>query len=234
MPPDPLRTLARIEVLEDRTAESTCDQGFLTIRRLVVRNLYADGTSSAPYPCDIAYRPSREAVVAVLFERRPDGGIDVLLRRAPRVAAHLPRSGPGLETGPMGPLEIMEVVAGMLEVADGTGPDACARRARAEALEEAGLELSVDQLEPLGAGTFASPGTSDELVQFQRAEASLAAATGGTGDGSVMEEHGTLLRMDLGAAILACRDGRIPDMKTEVALCRLRDALQEASSPEPA
>jgi hypothetical protein len=40
-----------------------------------------------------------------------------------------------------------------------------------------------------------------------------------------MEEVGRLVRLELTAAIEACRRGEIPDMKTELALFRLCDHL---------
>ena len=46
-----------IEIVEDRTAQSRCDEGFITVSRLVLPNVYADGSKSEPYPCDIASGP---------------------------------------------------------------------------------------------------------------------------------------------------------------------------------
>ena len=46
-----------------------------------------------------------------------------------------------------------------------------------------------------------------------------------TGDGSTMEEWSRVHLIDLREAIAMCRDGRVPDMKTEVALLRLADHL---------
>ena len=62
---------------------------------------------------------------------------------------------------------------------------------------------------------------------FQAAEVDLDQANldAASGDGSVMEEWGRLVFMELGEAIRACRDGRIPDLKTEVGLLRLADHL---------
>jgi hypothetical protein len=49
--------------------------------------------------------------------------------------------------------------------------------------------------------------------------------TAAHGDGTVMEEHGQLVRYELVEALEACRRGAIPDMKTELALMRLCDHL---------
>lgn len=217
--------LARIEVVEDRTSGSACDQGFLKLRRLVVRNHYEDGSASAPYPCDLVRRPGSDAVVCVLYERTADGRAEVLLRESPRVPIYLRKDESFVHPDPREYLSILEVVAGMVEPDDPAGLPGLQRRAAVEAEEEAGLTVAAGDLVPLGSETFASPGTSDEKLFFVAGEAPLADATGGEGDGSGMEEWSVLHRFDLGEAIRRCRDGRIPDMKTEVALLRLADAI---------
>ena len=62
---------------------------------------------------------------------------------------------------------------------------------------------------------------------FQAGEVALdqADAAAATGDGSIMEEWSRLLFMELGEAIRACREGQIPDLKTEVGLLRLASHL---------
>lgn len=218
--PLPVRIEA-IEVLVDRSQECGPKEGFLRLSRLLVRNRYAGGSCSEPYPCDFVQRPSSEAVAAVLYQRTPDNRILVLLRRAPRAAVSLARrTGESAE-----PLSVVEIVAGLLEGEEARAEAGRAERAAQETLEEAGLELAPAAFQSLGAGTLASPGTSDELVHFTCAAADLAQAKGGDGDGSVMEQGAELLVLDLREAIRACRSGVIADMKTEVALLRLADAL---------
>ena len=51
------------------------------------------------------------------------------------------------------------------------------------------------------------------------------------GDGSPMEEGTRAVVLDLEDAIAACRAGDIPDMKTELALLRLRDKLTADRTP---
>jgi ADP-ribose pyrophosphatase len=77
----------------------------------------------------------------------------------------------------------------------------------------------------IGGETFASPGTSDEKVYYCVGPVQAAGRAAAEGDGTVMEEHGKLVRFELGEAIEACRRGAIPDMKTELALMRLCDHL---------
>lgn len=218
-------SLTAIEIVEDRTAQSSCSEGFLTLKRLMVRNQYADGTMSAVYPCDVLHRRGSDAVVAVLYRIAPDGRIQVLLREAPRVPIYLRKHATFVHPDPREYLVLMETVAGMVEPSDPSGQAGLAQRAAAEALEETGLELPIDSFLPAGGETFASPGTGDEKLYFQSAPAPLEEATGGTGDGSVMEEWGRPVILDLREAIRRTRSGEIPDMKTEVALLRLADQL---------
>lgn len=224
-----------VEIVEDRTASSRCDQGFLTLRRLVVRNRYTDGTASAPYPCDVLRRPGSDAVVAVLY-RVHAGRVEVLLREALRVPIYLRRDQTFVHPDPREYTSVVEVVAGMVERGDPPGPAGLRRRAAVEAHEEAGLVVPEGAFEVLGGETFASPGTGDEKLYFCAAEVDLGpghpgGGAGGTGtgsvpgDGSVMEEWGRLHLYELNDAIQACRSGAIPDMKTEVALLRLADHL---------
>lgn len=221
---DPQRALSTIELVEDRTAESRCDRGFLTLRRLVLRNRYDDGSASDPYPCDVLERPGSDAVVAVLYEFR-DGRARVLLRESPRPPIHLRRHKRFVHPDPGVYLTILEVVAGMVEASDPPGPAGLARRAVAEAHEEAGLELGAEAFAPLGGETFASPGTTDEKLYFCVAPAPLEERGAAAGDGSTMEEWSRVHLFELGEALAMCRDGRIPDMKTEVALGRLCEHL---------
>lgn len=214
--------LTGIEVVEDRTPDSRCDQGFLTLRRLSVRNLYADGSSSAPYPCDVMQRPGSDAVVAVLYEQS-ESGVRVLLREASRVPIYLRREQSFVHPDPREYLSIHEVVAGLVEESDPPGPAGLRRRAAVEALEEAGLEIPEKDFEPIGDETFASPGVTDEKIFFCAAPGPLEQAGGGSGDGSVMEEWAKMEVLDLVEALRRCRSGEIPDMKTELALLRLCD-----------
>lgn len=195
------------------------------MKRLLVRNQYADGTMSEVYPCDVLHRRGSDAVVAVLYRITPDGRIQVLLREAPRVPIYLRKHATFVHPDPREYLVLMETVAGMVEPNDPPGQTGLAQRAAAEALEEAGLELPIDSFLPAGGETFASPGTGDEKLYFQSAPAPLEEATGGAGDGSVMEEWGRPVILDLREAIRRTRSGEIPDMKTEVALLRLADQL---------
>ena len=221
--------LRAITIVEDRTASSRCDEGFLTLERLRLRNEYDDGSRSAVYDCDLVSRRGIDAVVAVLYELdgAPDRptGVRVLLREGVRAPVYLRHRKAFVHPDPQVYTTIQELVAGIVEADDPTGAPGLARRAAVEAHEEAGLPLDEGAFSVLGGETFSSPGTGDEKLYFTAAPAPLAEAGGGAGDGSVMEEYGRLHVLGLREALAACRDGRIPDMKTEVGLTRLADHL---------
>jgi ADP-ribose pyrophosphatase len=217
--------LRSIEIVEDLTPGSRCDEGFLRVSRLRVRNVYEDGSSSEPYPCDVVSRPGSDAVVAVLYEIDGDRRVRVLLREGPRAPIYLRRLKAFVHPDSREYLTLAEVVAGLVEPGDGEGEEGLQRRAALEAFEEAGCRVAARSFAPVGGELFASPGTSDEKVYFCAGPADLDARAEAPGDGSVMEEHARVVVRELAAAIEACRRGEIPDMKTEIALLRLADHL---------
>ncbi len=219
--------LSSIEVVADRTAHSRCDEGFLKLQRLEVRNVYSDGSVSATYPCDVMSRPGSDAVVAVLYSIDENGGIEVVLREAPRVPIYLRKDRTFVHPDPREYLALHEVVAGIVEPDDPPGLAGWQVRAAAEALEEAGHVMDPGEFAALGGETFASPGVTDEKLYYVAGEIPVGQVSSEppAGDGSTMEEWCVLHRFELGAAIRACRSGEIPDMKTEVALLRLADYL---------
>ncbi len=221
-----MRELQAITIVEDRTASSRCDEGFLTLERLRLRNEYSDGSVSEPYACDLVSRRGIDAVVAVLYEVDGERRPRVLLRESPRPPVYLRRRKRFVHPDRGEYLTLKELVAGIVEAdQDAPGDPGKQHRAAVEAHEEAGLELPDDAFTVIGDETFASPGTGDEKLFFCAAEAPLASARQGHGDGSTMEEFGRIHLMELGEAITACRTGAIPDMKTEVGLLRLADHI---------
>ena len=180
--------LRSIEVVADLSAESRCDEGFLRLRRLRLRNHYQDGTRSQVYPCDVVSRPGSDAVVAVLYEIDGARRVRVLLRDGPRAPVYLRSAGRFVHPDPRVYLSLMELVAGLVEESDGAGDAGLCRRAAIEAREEAGVNLLAEQFRVLGSESFASPGNGDEKLRFCCAQTELSAASAGGGDGSVMEE----------------------------------------------
>jgi len=224
IPPENARLeVADVEVVEDATARSTCLDGFLRLRRFRLRNVYADGTRSAPYACDVLSRAHVDAVAVVLYEKAGDG-VRVMLKEGLRPAVYLRKDKEigHKEATPV--LKVLEIAAGMLEGPD-EGPGGIERRAAAEAHEECGAAIAPEDVGDLGGPSFPSPGVTDERVHFRAVAAVLDAAGHAHGDGSPME-HGTrAVVLDLADAIARCRRGEIPDMKTEIALLRLCDAV---------
>ena len=79
-----MKKVVGIDVVEDRTAASRCDEGFLRLRRLRIANVYEDGTRSAPYACDVMTRRHADAVAVALYDEDAEGRVLVLLREGLR------------------------------------------------------------------------------------------------------------------------------------------------------
>ncbi len=227
-PPGEGHVVAAVEVVEDRTAGARCDEGFLRLRRFVLRNTFTDGTVSAPYPCDVLSRRSVDAVAVVLWHRDPGTGrVLVHYREGTRPPVWLRRlKQDGLPVKDRQRYDrVGEIVAGVFE-ADDAVPDGIVRRALAEAREEAGFEVDPGRVRPLGGdGFFPSPGVTDEKVYLVAAEVDPRIRGRALGDGSVQEQGARLVTRDLRDAIAACRRGELPDAKTELALLRLADLV---------
>jgi 8-oxo-dGTP pyrophosphatase MutT (NUDIX family) len=191
--------------------------GFLPIRRLRLKVRRDDGTVSKEGTYDFVERPmGADAVVVVLWHRAPDG-VRVLLRTAPRVPLWFRDKKAGAEH--------IEVVAGIIEKGE-DGWEAMQQRAADEALEEAGLRVEPAAVERLGPASFPTAGMMSELFHFVAAEVrDPAAAETPPTDGSPFEEGATVEWVLLDDAIGRCDTGEIVDLKTELALRRLRAKL---------
>jgi ADP-ribose diphosphatase len=212
-----------IEIVEDRTAASRCDEGFLRVKRYRARNRRSDGSVSAEYPIDVVDRATLDAVAVCLFARTARG-VEVLtrsgLRPAPAFRRGRPTALPEREV-----LLLEEVIAGVVEPGE-VGLDALRRRAAAEVLEEAGIAVPAERFEPLGAPIFVHPPISSDRFHLLAAEAPRgdreeAFEAPPVGDGSPHEEGAVLRWRRLDDAIAACERGEIEDAKTEVAFRRL-------------
>ena len=87
-----------VEVVDDLTPQARCDVGFLKLRRLRIRNVYADGTRSEPYACDVMSRSDVDAVTVVLYGGTASRGLPAQVeaaRAARREAVALPRGDRG-------------------------------------------------------------------------------------------------------------------------------------------
>jgi ADP-ribose pyrophosphatase len=206
--------------------------GFLEIRRLRMRNRRGDGSLSAQYICDSIARPyGQDAVVVAVFARTARG-IEVLVRDGLRPAIAVGRDA-GIAPLPEPPpgLFVTELVAGILEVGD-RGEEGLRTRAAAEVEEEAGFVVAPADVQLLGAGLLPSPGAMVEKFYFTAIAVEPAAQMPLGGDGSAMEEGARTRWLVLDDAIAACVRGDIADLKTELGLRRLRDALDGCDGRE--
>ncbi len=209
--------------------ERVGDGGFLAIRRLKLRNVRGDGSTSAQYVCDAVVRPyGQDAVVVVVFARTARG-VEILVRHCLRPAlvmgrdparAPLPEQRPGLF--------LTELVAGIVEEGD-QGEAGLKARAAHEVLEEAGFLVEQDKVMLMGAGMFPSPGCLVEKFYFAAVEVDPATQQALAGDGSPMEEGARTAWLLLDDAIAACRAGALTDLKTELGLRRFKELLREIS-----
>jgi ADP-ribose pyrophosphatase len=202
--------LTGIELLND---ERVGQGGHLIIRRLRMRMLLSDGTRTREGSWDFVERPmGLDAVVLALWRRKP--AVEVLLRSGLRVPLQYGRPEPR-------PLLFTELVAGILEPGDDLR-----QRAADEALEEAGLRVSVANVRLLGPPMFPTPGMCAELFHFASCEVSPdAVAEAPRGDGSPFEEGASLEWLSLDEAFARISRGQLQDLKTEVALRRLRETI---------
>ena len=218
MDSSPRSVVTEIEVVEDITARSRCDEGFLHIKRLVCRNQHADGSTSRDYRVDVVDRPIPDAV-AVLIWRRGPGGIEVLTRKGIRPAAHFRRDLPLPVPDPRPYLLLEELVAGILETED-RGEAGVRRRGAEETHEEAGFVVSPEEVMLLGNSFFLAPGILSEKIHPTAVEVTGRPQGTPQGDGSPLEEGATLHWRPIEALLEACRSGDVEDAKTEIMVGR--------------
>lgn len=201
--------------------------GFLRVRRLRLRNRRKDGSLSAPYVCDFVERPKGLDAVVVFLYREREGSLEVLLRRGLRPVLALGRSAERTPIRDRAPYHsFTETVAGIIERED-VGEAGVRKRAAIEVAEEAGYDVAADDVEMLGAGTFPSPGSMPEKFWLTAVSVEVGAVQRPPpGDGSPMEEEASVFWIGLDEAISQCVSGEIEDLKTEVGLRRLREALR--------
>jgi ADP-ribose pyrophosphatase len=222
---DQSREVVGIEVLEDLTSRSRCDEGFLHVKRVRARNRYADGTTSRPYQIDVVDRPIPDAV-AVLVWRRGGSGLEILTRKTLRPAAHF-RRGLALPIPDRRPyLLLEELVAGILEPSD-HGEEGLRHRAAEEVLEEAGYRVVPEAVGLLGGSFFLAPGILSEKIHPTAVEVTGLEPVPPQGDGSPLEEGATVHWWGAKALLDACRSGEVEDAKTEICVSRFLAARDD-------
>ncbi len=211
------RPRVAIEIVSDRTATSRADEGFLRVRRLSLRNRYDDGSTSAPYAYDCVERKAMDAVVIVLHT--DDGRVCLRSSIRPPVAL---RAGYALPVAGTDDPTLFEVPAGLVEP-DEHGDEGLRRCSSRETLEEVGLEVAPERFARLGTSVYLTPGLIAEKIHLLHARVDPARAGEPSLDGSPVEERARIEWVPLAEALAACRDGRIEDIKTELALRRLAE-----------
>lgn len=211
-------TVTDLEVVEDFTSTGRCDEGFLHVRRLRVRNVRSDGSHSPVYRVDVIDRPRLDAV-AVLVWRRGEQGLEFLTRQNLRPAAHFRRDKvPNVPDG-RSHLFCEEIVAGLLETTD-QGEAGLRHRAVEEVFEEAGFRVDSSKVQLLGAPFFVAPGIISEKIFLTAVEVTGLEGQPPRGDGSPLEEGGALSWRSASSLQRAIAEGQVQDAKTELALHR--------------
>lgn len=211
----------RIEVVSDLSDAMRSDEGFIRVRRLVLRNHYEGGSESREYRYDCAERDAMDAVGIVLYTAAPHR---VCLRSSirPPLALRPGYALPLKETA--ADPTLFEIPAGLVEQ-DEEGDEGLRGCAARETQEEVGLTVAPEAFIPLGPALFLSPGLVAEKLHFFAAEVDPAEMGTATLDGSPVEERARLAFVPIDEALAACRDGRIEDIKTEIGVRRLIERL---------
>lgn len=216
LPPFPA---IRVAVDSDVTAGSRCDEGFLRVRRRKLVLDFPDGSRSAPFAYDEAWRVNLDAVTVAVHFRDASGVRHVFLRSAvrPPVSLRPPEVVPPVSTGGG---SLWELPAGLVEADERTpeGLVACAAR---EVEEELGFTLDTARVRPLGRGMFPTPGVIGERIYFFETEVDPGAQRAPSEDGSALEKGAAIVAIPATSALDLVRGGLIEDMKTEVGLRRL-------------
>lgn len=211
-------TVIALEVVEDFSASARCDEGFLHVRRLRVRNRRADGSSSRVYRVDVVDRPRLDAV-AVLVHRRGASGLEVLTRQNLRPAAYFRKDKAQIVPDGRVHLFCEEIVAGLLEPSD-VGEAGLRHRAAEEVREEAGFRVAPEAVELLGPPFFVAPGIVSEQIFLAAVDVTGLPWSAPQGDGSPLEEGGALTWRSVAGLRAAIAEGVVRDAKTELALER--------------
>lgn len=207
-------TVNAIEVVDDFSATARCDEGFLQIRRLRVRNRRADGSTSPVYRVDVVDRPRLDAV-AVLVVR----GGEVLTRMNLRPAAYFRKDKQQPLPDGRSHLYCEEIVAGLLENTD-HGEKGLRLRAAAEVREEAGIVVAPEDIVLLGPPFFVAPGIVSEKIFLCTVEVTGREVVPADGDGSPLEESPPPIWRTVASLQAAIASGEVQDAKTEIALSR--------------
>ena len=118
--------------------------------------------------------------------------------------------------------QLWELPAGLIELGEQSAAGV-SRAAQRELLEELGFDVPLSALQPLGQATFPVPGMCAERQFFFEVAVSPSKRQEPGLDGSALEHFGAVIDVSLADALEACRQGELPDGKTELALRRLAE-----------
>jgi ADP-ribose pyrophosphatase len=219
----------RLELLEDLTP--TAEPGFLRLLRHRYSALYPDGTRSAPFVYDSVDRDAIDAVVLAAHYVDAAGQRRVFLRSCvrPPVAKRDPKRSPRPEQDPPHGW-LWELPAGLIETSEQT-PEGLLRCAQREIEEELGFRVELSALSELGTSIFPVPGFIAERQFFFEVEVDPSARREPTLDGSALEHFGEVEAVGVTDVLELCRQGVIPDGKTELAVRRLIERHGAGTTP---
>lgn len=206
-PPRPMPLPLLTDLVLDAELESDPEiEPFLRIDRLRVR------LGGEAFSYDVVGRKALDAVaIAAHFER--DGATHVMLCSAIRPPLYWRTRDARAAT-------LWEVPAGMVE--PGESPrDAAAR----ELHEEIGARIAPGALAPLGPPMHLAPGMIAEVHTYFRVAIDPDALEAPPGDSSALERASVRAAIALDEALALCASGAISDLKTEIVLRRLKEAL---------
>ena len=208
-----------VDVVEDVTERMRPNDGFLRLRRYVLRNRRPDGTWSQNYRYDMVERDATDAV-AIVLTKQIDGETAFCIRSSlrPPLAFRPTYDLPFHETTAH-PVQ-WEVPAGLVETEEkgDAGLRACAAR---ETAEEVGLVVESTQFKALFGAVALSPGVIAEHLHFYVADVTHAKQVAIEGDGSPVEDDAVVRFVTLTEARALIESGAIKDIKTELAYWRL-------------
>ena len=206
-----------IEVVEDVTARSRCDEGFLHVKRLVCRNRHADGSTSRDYRVDVVDRPIPDAVAVLIWRRGPAG----------------PRSSPGRPCGPrptsappcrsrcrtrVRTCSWRSWSPGCWSRTTGARPVSVVAPPR-RPWRRPGSACPRTRCTCSGS-FFLAPGILSEKIHPTAVEVTGRPQETPEGDGSPLEDGATLHWWPIDALLEACRTGAVEDAKTELLVGR--------------
>lgn len=210
MPRFPELPKVELEIVGDHSADRA---GFLRLQRHELVLVGPTGRS-APFRYDVVDRPALDAAIIVPHFVDAAGKRQVYVRSSVRPPVTLRPAG----SIPRDPL--WEVPAGLIE--PGEEPIAAAAR---ELEEELGFRLPTSAFKPLGPPAYPAPGFIGEIHFYFHVEVDPARIEPALGDGSALEAAALITTIGLDDLLALCREGAVPDAKTELAARRLAEVI---------